>query len=83
METVWKMTRPTDENLGVEPKNLRTKPEVQRLVKGRRVNYWAHFRSAAALAEFRETYRIPDDVTRQLVPLGVEAKPVLQGSWSP
>lgn len=65
----------TNENLGTGPENLEFELEVPRPVRGRRVNYRAHFQSAAALAEFRETYRIPDDVTLQLVPLGAEARP--------
>lgn len=56
----------TEENLGAKPENVRAEPEVQRPVRGRRVNYRAHSRFAVALAEFRDTYRILNDVTLQL-----------------
>lgn len=65
----------TEENIATEAKNVRTEIEIQRPVRGCRVSYRTHFQSATALAEFRDTYRIPNDVTLQLFPLGIEAKP--------
>lgn len=62
-----------DEN--AETTGASTEERVPQPIRGRMTNYRAHFQSEAMLAEFREVYRIPADMTLQLVPLGTKAKP--------
>ncbi|KAF7120481.1 hypothetical protein RHSIM_Rhsim13G0147800 [Rhododendron simsii] len=56
----------TDENVET---SAGAEQVIPRPVRGHRVNYRAHFQSEATLAKFLEVYRIPGDVTVQLVPL--------------
>ncbi|KAF7149336.1 hypothetical protein RHSIM_Rhsim03G0134900 [Rhododendron simsii] len=75
LETKPESLETKPESLETKPESLETEPKVSRPVRGRRVNYRAHFRLATALAEFKETYWIPDDVTLELVPLHAKAEP--------